>query len=380
MTLTTAFEIPSPPADVELGFPRKPLKYLASLPPTGIGPDTGVILFVCPWGIAPEDAYCRDVLLPRLAERYDCVAAAPLYFGIALKRDSNARLSAPLALAETIRKYFGDAVAALPPQEQLAAAARAGMTELPKEFAFSISVFPEYQSFGFMPALDCIATLADLLRRFPLRRDRLHCFGSSYGGYVAALVLKLMPNSFHAIVENSGFVEAQPVEMANHEFDVYHWNRIGGMRVPVREETPWTFRDAAARCFASPAVMAIRNCTIAAHFAPSKSLVRSYHSSEDALIPIAEKRKFWAALGGKAALRATEIVPDKLDGALFKTMAHGMDASLTRLMADAMQDVPFAGEDAATDFDRETERTIVAGARIYQLRYGWDLGIEVAVS
>ncbi len=238
------------------------------MPSAGIGPDTGAILFVCPWGIAPDDAYCRDVLLPRLAERYDCAVAAPLHFGIGLKDNGNKALTAPAALVEAIRTYLGDEVAALPMPEQLATAARAGMTELPKQFALLRSVFPEYQSFGFLPALDCIATLADLLGRFPLRRDRLHCLGSSYGGYVACLVLKLMPNSFHAIVENSGFTEAQPMEMANHEFDAYHWNSIGGMRVPICEETPWTFRDAASRDFAGPAVMAIRDCTIAAHFAP----------------------------------------------------------------------------------------------------------------
>jgi len=371
-----SFEIASPPADVELGFRRKPLRYLASAPPAGVGPDTGIILFVCPWGIAPEDAYCRDVLLPRLAARYDCVAAAPSYFGIGVKPGGGATLEAPAALAGTIRRYLGDAVAALPFPEQLAAAARAGMTELPKEFALSLSAFPEYQSFGFMPALDCIAVLADLLGRFPVRRDRLHCFGSSYGGYVACLVLKLMPNSFHVLVENSGFTAAQPMEMANHEFDAYHWTRIGGLRVPVREASPWTFRDPASPAFAGPAVMAIRDCTLPDHFAPSKSLVRSYHSTEDTLIPIAEKRKFWAALDGKAALRATEIVPEMLDGKLFKTMAHGMDASLIELMADAMADVPFAGGDTATDFERGTVREIVAADRVYRVQYERDLTVQ----
>jgi len=357
------FEIASPPPDIELGFPRKPLRYLACAPPAGVGPDTGVILFVCPWGMAPEDAYCHDVLLPRLAERYDCVAAAPVYFGIGVKPGGGG----------TIRKYLGDAVAALPFPEQLAAAAQAGMTELPKEFALSLSAFPEYQSFGFMPALDCIAVLADLLGRFPVRRDRLHCFGSSYGGYVACLML----NSFHVLVENSGFTAAQPMEMANHEFDAYHWTRIGGLRVPIREASPWTFRDPAARAFAGPAVMAIRDCSLPDHFAPSKSLVRSYHSTEDTLIPIAGKRKFWAALDGKAALRATEIVPGMLDGKLFKTMTHGMDASLIGLMADAMADVPFAGNDAATDFERGTMREIVAEDRVYRVQYGPDLTIQV---
>lgn len=377
--VTHRLEIASPPPDAELGFARKPLKYLASLPRAGVGPDTGVILFICPWGIVPEDTYCRDVLLPRLADRYDCLVAAPAYFGIGLKRSADGVLEAPVALVEVIRKHLGEAVAALPFVEQLRVAAKAGMTELPKQYALSISCLPEYQSFGFLPALDCIAVLADLLGRFPVRRDRLHCLGSSYGGYVACLLLKLLPNSFHLVVENSGFTVAQPMEMANREFEAYHWDQIGGMRVPICEASPWTFRDAASPYFANPAAMALRDCTLADHFLPSKTLVRSYHSVEDALIPIDEKRKFWAALAGKASLRATEVTPDRLDGKLFKTMAHGMDASLSELMADAMIDVPFASADGSTDFERETVREFGTADRLYRVRYGLDLGIAVEI-
>jgi pimeloyl-ACP methyl ester carboxylesterase len=374
-----SFEIPLPPADVELGFQRKPLRYLAAVPAAGIGPDTGIVLFICPWGIAPDDPYCREALLPQLAERYDCIVAAPSYFGLGLKRNSNATLAPPPMLGEAIKRLLGDAVSTLPLDRQLMALAEAGLAELPAEFTFSVSCFPEYQSFGLMPALDGIAVLADLLRRFPVRRDRLHCFGSSYGGYVASLMLKLVPNSFHAIVENSGFVAAQPVEMSNADFDVRHWTKIAGLRVPVREASPWSFRDAASRYFAGPSVMAIRDCTIADHFVATKSLVRSYHSVEDKLIPIGDKRKFWAALVPVAALRATEVGPDRLDGRLFKTLDHGMDASLIGLMADAMADVPFAGADAETDFDRETEREIRAADRIYRLRFGRDLSFTATV-
>jgi len=39
-------QIDAPPPDVELGFPRQPLKYVTVPPAAGIGPETGVMLFI----------------------------------------------------------------------------------------------------------------------------------------------------------------------------------------------------------------------------------------------------------------------------------------------------------------------------------------------
>jgi len=79
-------QIDAPPPDVELGFPRQPLKYVTVMPSAGIGPETGVMLFICPWGMAIEDAYVGEKLLPHLADSHDCIAVAANYFGIGVKR------------------------------------------------------------------------------------------------------------------------------------------------------------------------------------------------------------------------------------------------------------------------------------------------------
>jgi len=43
-------------------------------------------LFICPWGMAIEDAYVGEKLLPHLADSHDCIAVAANYFGIGVKR------------------------------------------------------------------------------------------------------------------------------------------------------------------------------------------------------------------------------------------------------------------------------------------------------
>jgi hypothetical protein len=370
------WEIAAPPADIELGFPRKPLTYVAALPPGGIGADTGFMLFICPWGMVPGGDYCSKVLLPRLAERHDCVVAAANYFGILIKYPAKAMLMPPAGLTGAVRRLLGDDIARLPVAGQLAALSRAGVEQLPHDLAFSLSCFPEYQSFGLMPALDNIAVLADVLSRFPVRRDRLYCFGSSYGGYIASLMLKILPNTFHAVIENSGFARARLPEMAGAHFGGHHMVALKGVRVPIQELSPWEFADAASPRFISKAVLDIRDCLIADHYAPSKSFLRSYHSIEDEIVPIGEKRQFWDLLSERMPVRGVEVSADMVDGRLFKTIGHGMEASLLDLAAAALMDLPFSAEDSATDFDRGIERNLAAGDRTYRFRLDPDLGFH----
>jgi hypothetical protein len=75
-------------------------------------------------------------------------------------------------------------------------------------------------------------------------------------------------------------------------------------------------------------------------------------------------------------VRSVEVTADMVDGRLFKTIGHGMEASLLDLAAAALKDLPFSAEDRATDFDRGIERNLAAGDRIYRFRLDPDLGFH----
>jgi cephalosporin-C deacetylase-like acetyl esterase len=76
----------------------------------------------------------------------------------------------------------------------------------------------EYQSFGFLPALDCLTVLGDVLNRFPMiNKKKIIAYGSSYGGYIAMLCGKYAPNTFSVIIDNSGFSRAELKYIAGYE-------------------------------------------------------------------------------------------------------------------------------------------------------------------
>lgn len=372
-------QIDAPPPDVELGFPRQPLKYVTVPPAAGIGPETGVMLFICPWGMAIEDEYVVEKLLPHLADTHDCVAVAANYFGITVKRLIGPRLLEAPGWRAALAQRFGAGLMSLPFEAVFAALVRIGVTELPVDLPLVLQAYPEYQSFGLQPALDHIAVLAAVLRDHPVRHDRIYGFGSSYGGYIACLMLKLMPNSFHAVVENSGFTEALPREMASTESDMRCWFDGKGIRLCCVPASPWTLRDPASKFFVAPAVLAIRDCTVAAQYARSRTHLTSYHAERDSLIPLEAKRRFWAAIGTKLPLRRVTVDDRMIDGRLFKSNAHGMDASLQLMADDGFSGLPPAAADGSTDFSRGSIVEVPAGDRLYRAVYRPDLTVEFSI-
>jgi hypothetical protein len=348
-------------------------------PTAGIGPDTGVMLFICPWGMGIEDAYAGEKLLPHLADRFDCVAVAANYFGIGVKRMFGQRLGEFPGWRAELARRFGGNVASLPFEGVIPELVRLGVRELPPDLPLILQAYPEYQSFGLQPALDNIAVLAAVLRDHPVRRDRIYGFGSSYGGYIACLMLKFLPNTFHAVVENSGFTEAQTLDMASTESSGRHWFEGKGIRLCCVLASPWTQRDPASRYFIGDAVRAIRNCTIPAQYAASRTHLTSYHAEKDAMIPLEAKRQFWATVGARLPLRSTTVDDRMIDGRLFKTNAHGMDASLQLLADDGFRGLPPAAADTSTDFSRSTVIEVPAADRIYRASYRPDLTMEFAI-
>jgi len=372
-------QIVSPPPDIELGFPRQPLKYVTVAPAAGIGPDTGVMLFLCPWGLAIEDPYVGEKLLPHLANTHDCVAVAANYFGIGVKRRSG-KLAEFDGWRPELARRFGAQLLGLPFEAVFAELVRLGVSELPPDLPLLLLNFPEYPSFGLQPALDNIAVLADVLRQHTVRHDRIYAVGSSYGGYIACLMLKLMPNTFHAVVENSGFTHALPEEMATTEGSGRHWfEGKGGIRLCCMPASPWTTRDPRSKYFVSPSVLAIRDCVDASQYTASKTYLASYHAEKDDLIPLEAKRRFWAAIGSKLKLRSVPVDDTMIDGRLFKSNAHGMDASLQLLSDDGLRGLPPCSADAETDFSRNTRVDVAVPGCVYRASYRPDLSVAFSL-
>jgi hypothetical protein len=181
------------------------------------------------------------------------------------------------------------------------------------------------------------------------------------------------------MIENSGFTQALPQEMASSESAGRYWFDGKGIRLCCVPASPWTLRDPASKYFIAPSVLAIRDCTIPAHYAPSRTHLTSYHAERDALIALDDKRRFWAMIGDKLPLRRVTVDDGMIDGRLFKSNSHGMDASLQLLAADGFAELPARASDATTDFSRGSIIEVSAGNRIYRAAYRPDLTVDFSI-
>ena len=209
-----AIERPHP--DIELGIKRTPLSFSARLPAAGINAETGFVIYLGGYGMDPRDGYSQS-LLTYLADSYNCVAATLDYFGVRLLTPNVATELVPHPDFFTkLHEHYGLSITAPKGMgtDQILAGiagllAQNGVTHIHNECVlFNNSA--EYNSMGFLPALDGLEVTHRLLKTLPLNRSRLFVLGTSYGAYIANIMAKLAPRTFRMIVDNS--VQRQPAD------------------------------------------------------------------------------------------------------------------------------------------------------------------------
>lgn len=323
--------------DVELDIPRDALRYAVHYDPTKDNSGQPLLFFLAPFAMAPDGAYVQGILVPHLVSRGFVVVTVHHHGTLLRVMDDGAFLALEDWYGAVASRFNvragGDLGLAL---SQLAAL---GLRELPADMPIYRDAGSDYESFGFLSALDYLAVWSDLLARdLPFDRSRVLAYGSSHGAYIAMLLLKLAPGLFSAVIENSGWVQAVDAMVNDAWNESARFVTFQGMRVPFRLRSPWT-RDPGHPWYFGPSHRAIRDLR-QAHFRKQDGMVLlSYHSRADELVPIELKRQAWSHLGQFLNIRAFEIGPDDVDGKVFKSPAHGMDASLRRLFDRAMGDL-----------------------------------------
>jgi hypothetical protein len=226
----------------------------------------------------------------------------------------------------------------------------------------------EYSSYGLLPALDHLQVIGALMQRFPLNRNRFYVIGSSSGGHIAMMMGKLAPHTFSMIVDNSGEVHNPMVRPTRRSF---RRGRIAGVECRGLELSPWDEDPASPHCF-SEHHRRIRDLAVAEHLRPSQTFRRLYHSVADPLIPI-EERAAWAALAARFGPTSLECIDaGRIDGTLFKSLEHGMKASLLHLFEDASRAQQALGavkDDGRTDFCRNARHDFDCGTGRYGIAF-----------
>lgn len=360
--------LPEPPDDFELQGARDPLAYRIAIPSGGIGPNTGLVFYIHGYGFAFDDAYA-DKLLRRLADGFDLVAVAVRYFGATVHKPTGYALSASFFAAVAEKHGIrATAPAGTPPdivlKALLQALAQRGVTELDKDCLLTVTGV-EYHSFGLLPALDHMAVLHAVLAGHQLDKRRLFVLGSSYGGYIASLLVKLAPHSFRMVVDNSGF--SSPRDDLSGTYG-YTSVEICGVKVPASTQRHFT-RDFRSPAWFSPARLRIRDLLERDHITPTSTQIFGYHSVADRVAPIELKRRLAQVYAGRVPFVQAVIDRKGLDGRLFKTLEHGMRASLSGLFAHSYDSFAAAAAEAVTDFDLGTRLAFDCGTASYRVEY-----------
>lgn len=161
-----------PHADIELGFDREELDYYVTLPDSGVTEETGLILTIPGFGGLANSSYQIEKLNPYLAEKYNCIVVSLNYFGI--YRGTETKLDDHfIHNMETVygvsSTYWHNISSDNDFYTKVGELLESkGISKLDHRCQpLKITGRQEYQSFGFLPALDNLTVLGEVLKNYP---------------------------------------------------------------------------------------------------------------------------------------------------------------------------------------------------------------------
>jgi len=261
---------------------------------------------------------------------------------------------------------------------------------------------------GLSQALDHLHALQHLPTQFPIDPANVIALGSSHGGYLAQLCNKLAPNTFRAVLDNSGYA-ALPDRYINSRpsltpdcyenlsptvriayFVTSAWSHTpnpgpgsrpetsleiapkntekptpasadvsGGQseNAPPNTPAPNHYHDdaRALRNLAEPAHL--EACIAAAH---RPAVIRCVHAPGDDIAPTAEKQQYIEALRRAGVDATLQVMTDAdVDGRYVKSLDHGLGLSLRLFFEKQYADLPSLNPNSKTNHKNDAERGTV---------------------
>lgn len=390
---TLIFNI-KPHADIELNSDRDELDYYVTLPAEDITEVTGLILTIPGFGGLANSTYQLEKLNPYLAEKYNCIVVSLNYFGIYRGLETIMDDQFLINMKEIYGvpdTYWSDISSDNDFYVKVGALLESrGLSQLdPRCQALKSTGRNEYQSFGFLPALDCLTVLGDVLRRYPkINKSKIIAYGSSYGGYIAMLCGKFAPNMFSVIIDNSGFSRTQMKYVTSREIleqdyvvTLNYNNKV--YTIPYAYNNPWTILDETSLYYFGDSHKQIRNLLTREHRVASKTRYYIFHCEEDQIASVDDKDKVATLLSNYNHTYYKRIGINDLDGVLFKKYTHAMDASLRKLfdyVAQQDEDYGLMKEQSANEFSNNEVNTMNCGSKNYVFSFKENFTLNVDIT
>ena len=240
----------------------------------------------------------------------------------------------------------------------------------------------DYNEMGLGQAMDnlvAVKVLLDILQEngMEYNQNRVYIYGQSHGAYLAYLCNILAPGLFTGIIDNSAYLLPYYLE---HDREV---TKVGDI-FTLQKWYHYLISDQNW----DPGSYDLRELYAGYH---GRAQIIVYHGAEDEMIPIEEKKAFLETLP-RVSLHV--VTKDQVDGVIFRSAGHSLDADLIKVFERAIEELDGAGEtetmaveDAAMEVGEQdiADRSETGGrqqvfqnysfqTKRYQYEVDWDRG------
>ncbi|MFD3157499.1 DUF2920 family protein [Haloimpatiens sp. FM7330] len=294
-----------------------------SEPENGINSDTGILLFIAGFG-GSSNSNIYKKMREKIADEYNFVTVQCNYFGWEFMQKSQMIKNPNLDYKE-LKQIFTE--------EELLRIYNNGNLDFNKflnigsKYNIKLSVNEDlsgenYNNFNDMSLIQAIDNIGAVLRvmniiydnNYEFNASKVFIYGHSQGAYLAYLCNAFAPKLFSLIIDNSAWLF--PIYLNSNRAIQY---KIGDLSLIVEFDYLAKKIDYDRELIYLPKLYSkfINNCNII-----------SYHGTTDSLITNIDKRKFCLSI---EKCLYNEISNDKVDGVIFKSTNHGLDADFLEL-------------------------------------------------
>lgn len=199
---------------------------------------------------------------------------------------------------------------------------------------------------------------------------------------------KFAPHTFSVIIDNSGFSRSEMKYIVGREIletdlavTVNFHNKF--YTVPFAYNNPWTIMDETSRHYFGDSHKQIRNLLVREHRVKSNTRYYIFHCEEDQIASVEDKDKVTALLINYNSTYYKRVGMNDLDGALFKTYAHAMDASLRKLfdhVAEQDKEYGLVKETSENEFSNNEVNSLNCGIKNYVFNFKNDFTMNVTIT
>jgi hypothetical protein len=387
--------IPHP--DIELGWERTEIDAFLTLPESGINDDTGLIMVVDGFDGRADSAYQREELRPYLADKFNCIVVGVNYFGIFRKAlyqikpeflfNINRIYGLELSLENFKNVQSEEGFYRIIAESVI----QRGITSLDIRCQPTIKTGKdEYQSWGLLPAIDCLQVLGEVMKRYDLNQKRIMAYGNGYGAYIALLMAKFAPHTFSVIVDREAYSRAELKHIACGEVMeadyIYAFNiKFSDLKFTIASgsNNPWTIEDELSPYYFSDSHRRSRSLLEEKHRMESETRYYILHSAE-ALASLDDKDKCVSLLKNYNKVfynRIPEIYADTAED--FKRFPHESlnkvpDKEIFEWLAE-LDENNLAKDSAATDFTLNSKHIFDCGEKKYEFQLDDEYNISVKI-